>query len=103
MSGPDKTQGRQPKGNLALVGSSKASDTARPVSPLASVAKDPVQRIDELDGLRAFSVFEGASASPFPTECNWLSGRFWCTGLLRHQRLHHHPLDAARAGEIRSV
>src|ERR1700722_2343844 len=56
MSGPDKTQGRRPKGNLVPVGSSKPSDTARPVSTLAPVSKDPVQRIDELDGLRAFSV-----------------------------------------------
>jgi peptidoglycan/LPS O-acetylase OafA/YrhL len=56
MSDPDKAQECRPEGNLDLVVSREALDAARPVSPLASVSKNPVQRIDELDGLRAFSV-----------------------------------------------
>jgi peptidoglycan/LPS O-acetylase OafA/YrhL len=56
MSDIDKAQEPQPEGEPVLVASREASAAARPVLPLAAVSKGPSQRIDELDGLRAFSV-----------------------------------------------
>jgi len=58
MSGPDKIEeprvGRSPNAELTLARSDATA--GRPVSPQKSGSKDSVHRIDELDGLRAFSV-----------------------------------------------